>query len=180
MLSFWAVQYIQIQSASSRFLTIKDHNTQISADGQQVPSASQQHQTIQHQKAIQQQTANIPHDAKRTLAQRRFTRAEQFLSEVLNKKVNDVPKTLIEQRYSELKQIWIEFQVAHDEYIVIDLKDADAAIVNAEDQIINNSAKIFSNIEIVVHRKLRELTITEKNRKHSTSRDTPATTLHKI
>ena len=141
---------------------MNDPNLQISVDGQQVPSASQQHQTIQHQKAIQQQTANIPHDAKRTLAQRRFTRAEQFLSEVLNKKVNDVPKTLIEQRYSELKQIWIEFQVAHDEYIVIDLKDADAAIVNAEDQIINNSAKIFSNIEIVVHRKLRELTITEK------------------
>ena len=164
---------------------MNDPNLQISVDGQQVPSASQQHHTIQqqaihHQTAIQQQTTNIPLDAKRTLAQRRFTRAEQFLSEVLNEKVNNVPKTLIEQRYSELKQIWIEFQVAHDKYIVIDLKEADAVTVNAEDQLISNLAKIFSNIEIAVHKKLQELTITEKNRKRSTSRNAPAKTLHKI
>ena len=95
----------------SSISTMNDPKSQTLLDGagQQIPSASQQ------------QTAKRPHKAKRTLAQRRFTRAEQFLSEVLNKNVNDVPKSLIEQRYNDLKQIWIEFQVAHDEYIVIDL-----------------------------------------------------------
>ena len=157
----------RVHHQDSSILIMNDPKAEISVDGQQVPSASQQHPTIKqqaihHQNAIQQQTGNIPYNAKRTLAQRRFTRAEKSLTEVLGKNIKDVPKTVFEQRYSELKQIWTEFQLAHDEYIIINLKDADAATVNAEDQIIDNLSKVFSSIEIEVHRKLRDMKIKEQ------------------
>ena len=130
-----------------------DRKSQVLVDGQKIPSEIQQH-------ASQQQTSNRTH--KRTLAQRRFTRAEKSLSDVLSDTMMDVPKTLIEQRYSELKQIWHEFQLAHDEYVVVDLRDSGAATVNAEDQLINNLAKAYSDIEIEVHRKLRDMAVADK------------------
>ena len=94
---------------------------------QQSPSTA----SHQPQYAIQQL-----YSAKRTLAQRRFKRAEKSLSDVLSQTAVDIPKTLLEQRYSELKQIWSEFQLAHDEFIVFGLKDADLVTINTEDNII--------------------------------------------
>ena len=125
----------------------------ISENDQQSPSTA----SHQPQHAIQQ-----PYSAKRTLAQRRFKRAEKSLSDVLSQTAVDIPKTLLEQRYSELKQNWCELQLVHDEIIVFDLKDADTVTIETEDKLIENFANVFSNIEIMVHRKLREMTDTDK------------------
>ena len=124
-----------------------------------VSENDQQSPTTSHQP---QNTIQQPYSAKRTLAQRRFKRAEKSLSDVLSQTAVDIPKTLLEQRYSELKQNWSEFQLAHDEFIVFGLKDADLVTINTEDNIIENFAKVFSNIEIMVHRKLRDMTDTDK------------------
>ena len=63
-----------------------DRKSQVLVDGQKIPSE------IQQQYASQQQTSNRTH--KRTLAQRRFTRAEKSLSEEMSETMMDISKLL--------------------------------------------------------------------------------------
>ena len=97
---------------------------------------------------------NGEHKDSRTAAQRRFVRAETALNNAMVE--GDIPIKLLEQRYNEVKQQWKELQVAHDNYIIKELKDVEQSVIAKEDELIDGFASRFSQIEIAAYRKIRD------------------------